>query len=298
MSTSLVSDMAGIIRRHLPHDGMMPTAIPGLALARSSTPTVMNAVVYDPCMCVIVQGAKEVIFAGETLRYDSAQWLLVSVAVPVAARVVEATTDQPCLMVHITLDPAMIGEWLTDGAIPPSGPPSRGLAITPSDASLFQAITRFVGLLDTPADIGPLAPLIRREMIYRILTGPQGARLRQMAATGGIAQRITAAVRWLKEHLALPLHVEALARQSQMSPSAFHLHFKEITGLSPLQYQKRLRLQEARRLMVSDGLDAASAAYRVGYESPSQFSREYRRCFGVPPRQDVAALLRSDLVTG
>jgi AraC-like DNA-binding protein len=147
-----------------------------------------------------------------------------------------------------------------------------------------------VDLLDSPQDIGPLAPLVLREITYRVLAGPQGARLRQIVAAGAPAQRIARAIRWLKDHFADPLRIESLARHVRMSPSAFHLHFKSVTAMSPLQYQKRLRLQEARRMMLGEGLDAAEAAFRVGYESPSQFSREYRRMFGAPPRQDVAAL--------
>jgi AraC-like DNA-binding protein len=144
-----------------------------------------------------------------------------------------------------------------------------------------------VALLASPQDVGPLAPLVLCEITYRVLTGPQGIRLRQIASAGAPAHRITLAIRWLREHFAEPLRVESLARRVGMSPSAFHLHFKGVTGMSPLQYQKRLRLHEARRLMLGEGLDAAEAAFRVGYESPSQFSREYRRLFGAPPRRDV-----------
>jgi AraC-like DNA-binding protein len=144
--------------------------------------------------------------------------------------------------------------------------------------------------LDAPSDIPPLAPLILREITYRILTGPQGTQLRQVASVDAPARRIAAAIRWLKDHFAEPLKIESLAKKLKMSPSAFHLHFKEVTAMSPLQYQKRLRLQEARRLMLGEGCDAARAAFRVGYESPSQFSREYCRMFGAPPRRDVAAL--------
>lgn len=147
-----------------------------------------------------------------------------------------------------------------------------------------------MGLLDSPQDIGPLAPLVLREITYRVLAGRQGLRLRQIASAGAPAQRIARAIRWLKDHFAEPLWIESLAKHVRMSPSACHLHFKSVTAMSPLQYQKRLRLQEARRLMLGEGLDAAEAAFRVGYESPSQFSREYRRIFGAPPRQDVAAL--------
>ena len=158
------------------------------------------------------------------------------------------------------------------------------------DARQHDAIGRLVSLLDTPADIAALAPLVHREVAYRVLKGPQGARLGQIAAAGAPAHRIARAVGWLKEHFAEPLSVESLARLVGLRPSAFYLHFKEVTGLSQLQYQKRLRLQEARRLMLGEGLEAAAAGFRVGYESPSQFSREYRRLFGAPPRRDLAAL--------
>jgi len=162
--------------------------------------------------------------------------------------------------------------------------------MTPVEPPLLDAVTRLVALLDSPQDVEPLAPLVLREITYRLLTGPQGSRLRQIASAGAPAQRIAKAIRWLKDNFAEPLRIEALAKHVRMSPSAFHLHFKGVTAMSPLQYQKRLRLQEARRLMLGEGLDAAEAAFRVGYESPSQFSREYRRMFGAPPRQDVAAL--------
>ena len=162
--------------------------------------------------------------------------------------------------------------------------------MTPVDPPLLDAVSRLVALLDSPQDIVPLAPLVLREITYRVLAGPQGSRLRQIASAGAPAHRIARAIRWLKDHFADPLRIESLAKHVRMSPSALHLHFKGVTAMSPLQYQKRLRLQEARRLMLGNGLDAAEAAFRVGYESPSQFSREYRRMFGAPPRQDVVAL--------
>jgi AraC-like DNA-binding protein len=162
--------------------------------------------------------------------------------------------------------------------------------VSPVEPQLLDAVARLVALLDSPHTLGPLAPLVLREITYRVLIGPQGARLRQIATAGAPAQQIARAIRWLRDHFAGPLRGEALARRAQMSLSGFHQHFKAVTGLSPLQYQKRLRLQEARRLMLGEGLDAAEAAFRVGYESPSQFSREYRRMFGAPPRRDVTAL--------
>jgi AraC-like DNA-binding protein len=210
---------------------------------------------------------------------------------PVAARVVEAWPSRPYLAVRLALDPAVVGELLADGTTTPAlGPPARAIAVTPAELSLLDAVSRLVALLDSPQDVGPLAPLVLREITYRLLTGPRGVRLRQIAAAGGPAHRIARATRWLKDHFADTLRVESLAKRVGMSPSAFHLHFKGVTALSPLQYQKRLRLQEARRLMRGEGLDAAEAALCVGYESASQFGREYRRTFGAPPRRDVAAL--------
>ncbi len=290
MATEL-DRLAAAVGRHTAADGVYHTAVPGLMLARRSARSDLAVAVYEPCLCVVAQGAKEVILEGEAYRYDPAHSLLVSVDLPVAARVVEASPERPCLVVRIAVNPAVVGELLADAAVaPPPGPPQRGLAVTPVEPPLLDAVARFVALLDSSRDIAPLAPLVLREITYRVLTGPQGSRLRQIAAAGAPAQRITRAIRWLKDHYADPLRVEALARQVGMSPSAFHLHFKSVTGLSPLQYQKRLRLQEARRLMLGERRDAAEAAFRVGYESASQFSREYRRLFGAPPRQDVAAL--------
>jgi AraC-like DNA-binding protein len=247
--------------------------------------------VVDPSLCIVAQGAKEVFLAGEVYRYDPAHSLLVSVDLPISARVVEASPTRPCLAVRISLNPSVVGELLADCPDDlPRGPLARGLDVRPVEPQLLDAVARLVALLDSPQTLGPLAPLVLREITYRVLIGPQGARLRQIAAAGAPAQQIARAIRWLRDHYADPLRGESLARQARMSLSGFHQHFKAVTGLSPLQYQKRLRLQEARRLMRDEGLDAASAAVRVGYESPSQFSREYRRMFGAPPRQDVAAL--------
>jgi AraC-like DNA-binding protein len=244
-----------------------------------------------PSLCIAVQGVKEVLFGGKAYRYHPDNSLVVSVELPVISRVVEASSDAPCLAVVVAFDSAVVGELLADHAIaPPPGPPVPALGVAPVGQQLLDAVNRLAALLDAPQDIDPLAPLVLREITYRVLTGPHGSRLRQVAAVDAPAQRIVRAIRWLKEHFAEPLWVETLARQVRMSPSAFHMHFKAVTAHSPLQYQKRLRLQEARRLMIGEGLDAAQAGFRVGYESPSQFSREYRRLFGASPRRNVAAL--------
>lgn len=292
MARDELTRLVAAIERHTPPDGICATAVPGLLLAQQPAPTGPIALVVDPSLCIVAQGAKEVFLAGETYRYDPAHSLLVSVDLPISARVVEATPDRPCLAVRISLDLAVVGDLLADDSdAPPPGAPARGLDVSPVEPRLLEVVARLVSLLDTPRDIAALAPLVLREVTYRVLTGRHGARLRHIAAAGAPAQRIARAIRWLKDHFTDPLRIESLARRVGMSPSAFHLHFKGVTAMSPLQYQKRLRLQEARRLMLGEGRDAAEAAFRVGYESPSQFSREYRRTFGSPPRRDVAALI-------
>jgi AraC-like DNA-binding protein len=291
MATNELERLASATERQAAVDGGPDTSVPALRLSRFSAPSDLVALVYEPSLCVVAQGAKEVLLAGETYRLDPAGSLLVSVDLPVAARVVEASPGQPYLAVRIALDPAVVGELLADGlSAPLPSPAVRGLAVTVVEPPLLDAVRRLVALLDSPQDVEPLAPLVLREITYRLLSDAQGLRLRQIASAGAPAQRIARAIRWLKDHFADPLRIEWLARHVGMSPSAFHLHFKGVTALSPLQYQKRLRLQEARRLMLGEGLDAAEAAFRVGYESPSQFSREYRRTFGAPPRRDMAAL--------
>jgi AraC-like DNA-binding protein len=291
VETSEPTKLATAVGRHAVVDGLHDTAIPALRLYRASAPSDLTAVVYEPVLCLVAQGAKEVLLAGEIHPYNSAHALLVTVDLPAATRVVEAAPNRPCLVVGISLDPAVVGDLLADSAAaPPRARPERGLAVTLLEPPLLDAVTRLVALLDSPQDVGPLAPLVLREITYRVLAGSLGARVRQIASAGAPAQKVALAIRWLKEHLAEPLSVEALAKRVRLSPSAFHLHFKGVTGISPLQYQKQLRLQEARRLMLGKGLNAAEAAFRVGYESPSQFSREYRRLFGAPPSQDIAAL--------
>jgi AraC-like DNA-binding protein len=272
--------------------------VSALKLSRFSSPSDLVALVYEPSLCVVAQGSKDVLLADETFRLDPAQSLLVSVDLPVAARVVEASRSHPYLAARISLNTAVVGELLADGLTALQlAQPVRGLAVTPVEDPLLDAVARLVSLLDSPQDIEALAPLVLREITYRLLAGPQSLHLRQIASAGAPAHRIARAIRWLKDHFADPLRIESLAKRVGMSTSAFHLHFKGVTALSPLQYQKRIRLQEARRLMLSEGIDAAQAAFRVGYESPSQFSREYRRMFGSPPRQDVNAFKVETMAT-
>lgn len=273
-------------------DGSHPTAIAGLSLHRAAAPTALASVLYEPTLCVVAQGRKRVILGDEVYAYDPAHFLLVSVDLPLVAQVIEATAAEPYLGIKLDLDLAVAGEALMDADPADLGgeAPGRGVAVSTIDLPLLDAVARLVGLLDEPRAIAALAPLVRREITYRLLIGPQGARLRRIAAEGGQARRIARAIDWLRHNFARPLRVEEVARGVHMSPSSFHQHFKAVTALSPLQYQKRLRLHEARRLMLAEALDAAAAAYRVGYESPSQFNRDYRRTFGEPPARDLARL--------
>ncbi|MCA9168862.1 MAG: AraC family transcriptional regulator [Planctomycetales bacterium] len=292
MKKQALAELVSAIQRHSTMDKSVGTSIHELHLSCFSAPTDLTSLVYEPCLCIIAQGSKEVLLAGDSYRLDAAQFLLVSVDLPVDARVLEATKSNPYLGLRISLDPKVVGELLADGTdVASPGASERGIAVTPIEPRLLDAVTRLVNLLDTPQDIRPLAPLVLREITHRVLTGPQGLRLRQIALAGAPGYRIARAIRWLKDHFADPLRIESLAEQVGLSTSSFHIHFKNVTAMTPLQYQKRMRLQEARSLMLGENLDAAEAAFRVGYESPSQFSREYRRMFGAPPRQDVDAVL-------
>lgn len=287
-----LTELATLIGRQATADGFHDTAVPELTLIRSSGPSEPTPVLYEPSLCLIAQGSKQVLLGSELYRYDPAKYLLVSVDLPVVGQVIEASRELPYLALRICLDPAVVGELVADGASSDArnAGPARALAVSPMEPELLDAVIRLARLLEAPRDIAALSPLVLKEITYRLLTGEQGARLRQIASAGAPAQRIARAIRWLKDHFAEPLKIQALAREVRLSPSALHHHFKAVTAMSPLQYQKRLRLQEARRLMLGEGCDAAEAGFRVGYESPSQFSREYRRLFGAPPRRDVEAV--------
>jgi AraC-like DNA-binding protein len=288
---AILGELKRGIERFTWRDGAHPTAIAPLSLFRASAPFEPVEAVYEPALAIVAQGCKRVMLADETYQYDPAHFLLVSVGLPVSGQVINASPDSPYLSLRIDLDPGQLSELILAAGPPEAhGLPQRGLAISQAEPPLLDAVVRLLHLLDNPRDVGVLAPLVLREISYRLLVGEQGLRLRQIAAGNGHARRVAAAIRWLKDNFAQPFSIEALAREVHLSPSGLQHQFKAVTAMSPLQYQKRLRLQEARRLMLSEGLDAASTGFRVGYESPSQFSREYRRLFGQPPQRDLALL--------
>ncbi|MCX8116812.1 MAG: AraC family transcriptional regulator [Desulfobacterota bacterium] len=270
------------------------TAIPGLALWQRKEPTQPMSGMYEPSICLAVQGAKRVVLGDDVYVYDAQHFLITSVDLPTVWQIVEASEEKPCLGLVLKLDQREIAQLLADSHLPPPRvrESRRGMAIGEVTLPLLTAFERLIGLLDEAEDIPILAPIIQREIHYRLLVGDQGERLRQIVTVKNPSHQIAKAIEWLKSHYDQPLRIEDLAARVHMSASAFYHHFRRLTAMSPLQYQKWLRLNEARRLMLTEGFNAATAAFRVGYGSPSQFSREYRRFFNKPPAKDIMSLRR------
>jgi AraC-like DNA-binding protein len=280
------------IARWIDKDGLLGTELSALSLARRDAPTEPTSYMYEPSVCVIAQGAKRVLLGDDTYVLDVHHFLITSVDLPTVVQIIKASREKPYLGLILKLDRREISQLMVDShlPLPRAQQSSRGMAIGEVTLPLLVAFQRLIDLLAEPQDIPILAPIIQREILYRLLVGDQGARLRQIASAGSQSHQIAQAIDWLKSHYILPLRIDALAAQVHMSPSTFHHHFRALTAMSPLQYQKWLRLNEARRLMLAERLEAAAAAFQVGYESPSQFSREYSRLFGAPPLRDITSL--------
>ncbi len=268
------------------------TAIPGLILARRVEPSEPISIMYEPRICVIAQGAKRVQLGDDAYVYDAHHFLVTSVDLPTFVQVTKASPERPYLGLVLNINQREISQLMVDSNLPPPRPQqsSRGMATGEITLPLLAAFQRLIDLLDDPKDIPILAPIIEREIFYRLLVGDQGTRLRQIAMAGSQSNQIARAIGWLKGNFMRPLHIDDLATQVNMSTSTFHHHFRQVTAMSPLQYQKWLRLNEARRLMLTENQDATTVAFQVGYESPSQFSREYSRLFGAPPLRDITNL--------
>ncbi|WNG42182.1 AraC family transcriptional regulator [Archangium violaceum] len=291
-----LAELASLIERFTPGDGVHPTAIPHVSLLRAARPGEPLRVLSRPALCVIAQGSKQVMLGEEVYPYDASHYLVVSVDLPITGQVTRATPKAPYLCFQLDLDPVELADLILKAGqpAPMQRGPSRGLFLSQTTPAMLDAVLRLVRLLDAPEDIPMLAPLATREILYRLLKGEHGWRLGQIATENSQAQRIARAIGWIKSHFAEPLRIEDVAREVHMSPSSLHHQFKAVTAMSPLQYQKRLRLQEARRLLLSADVDVATAGFRVGYESPSQFNREYRRLFGTPPGQDLRRLRETE----
>jgi len=268
------------------------TAVPGLSLFRRIEPTEPITGVYEPSVCLVAQGAKRVMLGDDTYVYDAHHYLITSVHLPTVVQIIEASRERPYLGLRLMLDQREISQLMADSNLPPPRvqQSSRGMATGEVTLPLITAFQRLIDLIAEQQDIPILAPVIQREIIYRLLVGDQGERLRQIASAGSQSHQIARVIDWLKGNFTQSVSIEDLAAQASMSSSTFHHHFRSMTALSPLQFQKQLRLREARRLMLAERMDAANAAFQVGYESPSQFSREYNRLFGAPPLRDISKL--------
>ncbi|AXO15959.1 AraC family transcriptional regulator [Thalassospira indica] len=285
--------LCGLIDKYCEADGAVRTAVEPVWMFRSTGPTLKVPTIYKPCLCLIISGAKEVTLGDELYRYEPGQLLAASVDLPLVGHVTLAAEDAPYRSLSLDLDAKILGELVAnmDIKMGADGESTRGLFVEKTTESLTDAVLRVVELLDRPDDVPVMLPLLMREVHYRLLCTAKGAAIAGLAIGGSNMQRISAALQLIKDNFDKPLKVEDLANRANMSPSSFHHHFKQVTAMSPLQYQKRLRLTTARQIMLAEMKDAASAAYAVGYESASQFSREYARMFGAPPIRDVMAIL-------
>ena len=279
------------IGRAMPEDGVIQP-LQGLHLGRLSTPSERIHSVLEPSFCVITQGSKVVFVGDNRYQYDPFNYLLTTLELPRVSQVLEASRERPYLSLRLELSPTLVGSVMVETGQPisTSRADARAIDVSPLDADLLDAVVRLVRLVDSRAEARVLMPLITREIIYRLLRGDQGGRLCHLTVSGGHTPNIVRAVERLRQDFDQPVRIEDLAQELGMSVSSFHHHFKSVTALSPLQFQKRLRLQEARRLMLGEDLDATSVAYRVGYNDAAHFNREYKSLFGEPPVRDVQRL--------
>ena len=286
-----LTEIALLIGRHISKDGFQATSIERLSLARSSTVTMPMPNVYRPQLCFVAQGRKEVTLGKQTFRYGPGLHGIVTYDVPATGQVVEASPDRPYLCLFLDFDSVILGEMAV--RVPAQFSEARlsvAKSVSPAGTDLLEALLRLLRLLDDPASLSVLAPLAEREILYRLLVGPDGPRMRHITVSqGGVAQ-VGRAIAWISQHVHKRFSIPQLALAIGMSPSSLHEHFRAVTSMTPLQFQKQLRLQDARSMMLLEDLDVTTAALRVGYESVSQFSREYRRHFGEPPARDVARL--------
>jgi AraC-like DNA-binding protein len=283
-------EIVSIAERFTPGEGEFPTIIDNLFLSRRSTPSEPFHSSYRPCLAIVLQGTKSLRLGTETINYTMGEYLLSSFDLPVTWRVTEASPDVPHFCLGLAIDNERLADLLHRVEVPrpqSRAESQRGISVNPVSPELLDATVRFLRLLDRPEDIRAMAPLIQQEILYRILTGPDGARLLNIAVTDSNSNRIARAIGWLRQNYARPLRIEELAERVNMSESSLHHHFKAVTAMTPGQFQKKLRLHEARRLMLVEKLDVGTAGHRVGYQSPSQFSREYSRLYGLSPLRDV-----------
>lgn len=284
----LLAEIAQTVERHVPSGETFVRQGP-LWAVRFHDPVEPSLAVYGPMLCVVAQGAKSLVVGDECYTYGPGRYFLNSVTVPASGGVLQASRVRPCLWLMIELDPALVLEVVRQSGLPPIPPtgPQRAMETPPIDPDLLSAVVRLARLIAYPEDAEYLRPLLLREIVYRLLRSDQASRLRQIASAGSEDDSVLNAIDWLRHHYSEPMTIEGLAHQCGLSPSALHRQFKRVTAMTPVQFQRQMRLQEANRLMMGEGMDAATAGSRVGYHDPSYFSREYKRHFGIPPRRHV-----------
>lgn len=299
---AILAEMVARTLKLAPQEGMSKTAFGPLQIYRANRTSEAIHGRYEPALCIIAQGCKRAMLGDEIYNYSPRHYLVAAVDLPVVGQVVEASEDKPYLCVRLELTPQKISDLLIETTPKNTSPQTshdklsravrsqRGLFVSQANGHLLDAVLRLLRLLDNPADLPILAPLFEREILYRLLQDDQADALHQIALADSHAQKIAAVIALLKRDFQKSWRIEELAQAACMSNSSLHTHFKNVTNMTPLQYQKNLRLQEARRLLFAENLDAATASHRVGYESPSQFNREYHRLFGLPPVRDLAQL--------
>lgn len=287
------AELVELIAQAQPDEGQVEVR-PGLYLNRISSPHYAVHGILEPSCCVVASGSKEVILGGESFQYDAARYLIATMGVPAFARIVDATQEKPYLSMRFLLDPAIVTSVILESGMSRQtkkhSEAAKAVDVSALTADMMDAALRLVRVSKSPDEYRMMSPLILRELVYRLLTSSQATRLNQLARFGGQDHRMVRAVKMLSDYYTQPLRIETIAHQLGMSMSGFHAHFKAATNMSPVQFQKQLRLQEAQRLMLSEGFDAGQAAYQVGYEDQSHFSRDYKRKYGEPPARNIARL--------
>ena len=288
-----LAELQALITRHA-GDGVTQTALAGVSVMATTAPTEPFGSVAEATLAVVAQGAKRTVLGDRVFEYEAGEFLIVSVDLPVTANVIRASAAEPFLAFGLTLDRAAIASLLLEAPPDAAAPPRpAGIAVSRADADLLDAIVRLLRLLDRPADVLALGPGLKREILWRLITGEQGAIVRQIGLADSRLSQVGRAIGWIRGHFDETVRVEELARLTGFSVSSFHRHFRAVTDMTPIQYQKRIRLQEARARLIAEPGDVAGVAFAVGYESPSQFNREYRRQFGLPPGRDAEQLRRA-----
>lgn len=286
------SEMIRVMESLAPERGSREV-MPGLRFARATSPSDKVCGVYKPSLCVVARGRKEILVGDQTYEYNSENYLVATVEMPMTGRVIEASRAKPYLSLRFEIEPALVGSTMLEASLSPTKAAPKAVYVSRLGSDLLDALVRLICLAERPESASVLMPLTKREIVYRLLTDEQGARLLHLPSAGAHSHRIAQAVERLRKGDHQSLRIDTLADELGMSPSGFHHHFKAVMDMSPLQFQKLIRLQEARQLMVGENLDAATAGYRVGYEDPAHFSRDYKRQFGAPPMRDIAKLRES-----